>query len=144
MWKSNAQRLLIIRKLLILLSDERDRTEKTESLGTIWAQFLIHFPALFSRQFAFCVALIFFLAAALIFRFAFPRLPPKAAIAATIPPSFFASCACSLLERGKNVHGASARILSRNSKGPCAFEPVCATKLFCIKAVDVDASHLLA
>jgi hypothetical protein len=56
-----------------------------------------HFPALFFRQFAFCAAEIFLLAAADILRVFFLRPPPNAAIAATTPSSLFASCACSFL-----------------------------------------------
>jgi hypothetical protein len=35
-WKSNSNGVLIARKLLILLGDERDRMDERDSLGTIW------------------------------------------------------------------------------------------------------------
>jgi hypothetical protein len=54
--------------LLILLEDKTTERDKADSLGYNLATILVHFPALFFRQFAFCVALIFLLAAALIFR----------------------------------------------------------------------------
>ena len=57
----------------------------------------VHFPALFFRQFFFCVALIFALAAALIFRVVFPRLPTNAAIAPVIPANFFVKLFCSFM-----------------------------------------------
>ena len=102
--------LLITRNLLILLGNQTTKRDKTESLGYNLATILVHFPALFFRQFAFCAAEIFFLVAALIFLLALTRLPPSAVIAATTP-SRLSPDVLFLLERGQNVHEASARIL---------------------------------
>ena len=64
-------------------------------VGPILDPVAVHLPALFFRQFAFCVAEIFLLASALIFLFGFACLPTKASIAPVIPANFFAKLLCS-------------------------------------------------
>jgi hypothetical protein len=76
-----------------------------------------HFPALFFRQFALCVAEILALAAALIFRFFLPT-PLSAAIAPSIPFSFFTNWSRSFFSMLTTFIGEILRRESYNTKGP--------------------------